>query len=388
MAPLHGGSPNATVIEWAPGYRRLDPFPAESEMSAAWHSSATADPLWDDFLRGTPRGQYQQSSLWAEYKATEGWTPHRIILTGPGGIVGGFQILWKKTRLGRIGYLSKGPVAHPESAVLVRQLGALLVDVAGKLRLTALNVQLPDETRIETGLAAETGGIRSNPMGVIEATYLVDVRPEMEVLRSKMSPSLRRNIRRAKKERMVVREGTAADIPRFFQLMAATCQRQETAPNPPSEEAVRRLWEIFSPTKSIRMTFAECGDGSPAAKLCLHFGDRVTLWKKGWDGSLGQLHPNELLEDEALEWAHAHGYRICDFCSLDRIAAARILGGKPAVGESLSSRDEYHLRFGGFPQLLPPSLMLIPNPLLRWGFRNVYARLERRRHRRRTASEG
>jgi hypothetical protein len=370
------------IQDWGACYRRLDRPAGESDLVEVWISPGVADRWWDDFLRGNPCGQFQQSSLWAQYKAGEGWSHHRVVLTIAGALAGGFQLLWKKTRFGRVGYVSKGPVAHPETAAVMQLLEKQLAAAATVLGLTAVIVQRPDESRLPAQPDREIGFVPSNPMGIIEATYLVDVRPEIEVLRSRMSASLRRNIRKARKQPLVVREGNHADIPRFFELMAATCTRQRTPPNPPSEEAIRRLWHIFHQAGAIRLTLAESPGGIPAAKLSLLFGDRMTLWKKGWDGSQGDWHPNELLEDEALEWAHARGFRICDFCSLGRATALRLLSGEPVTGEILGTRDEYHLRFGGFPQLLPPAHLLVPNPVLRWGYRVSYAPFERARNRR------
>lgn len=366
--------------DWSACYRRLGNLQRGSATFESWLSPALADGEWDDFLRRTPCGQFQQSSLWAEFKAGEGWNPYRVIVTDAGGIVGGFQMLWKKTRLGMMGYVSKGPVAAPETAEMVALLDELVAHAARELRLSAVIAQQPDESKIRAAGRDEAGFIQTNPLGFIEATYLVDVRPEIEQLRAKMSSSLRRNLRRARKQPLTVREGTEADIPRFFELMAATCRRQRTNPNPSSEAAVRRLWAIFQRDNSIRLTLAEWAGGVIAAKLSLTFGDRLTVWKKGWDGTQGDWHPNELLEDEGLEWGHAHGFRICDFCSLGRQTALRLVNGLPVDAKHLSKRDEYHLRFGGYPQLLPPARLLLPNPVLRWGYENTYGRLEQSRN--------
>lgn len=319
--------------------------------------------------------------MWARYKASEGWNHYRLLLTSAGGVIGGFQLLWRRSRFGRLGYVSKGPVTHPESAATVGYLERRLRRAAQDLKLVALVCQFPDESGIEPGFVRETGFVESNPMGVIESTYLVDVGPPMDELRRNMSSSLRRNIRKARKLGLVVREGTEADLPRFFELMAATCRRQNTRPNPPNAESLRLLWRAFHPTGSIRLTLVD-GDGiSPAGKLALNFGDRVSVWKKGWDGSHVEWHANELLEEDALEWAHHHGYRVCDFCSIDRPAAEGILGGHAPARMQLTSRDEYHLRFGGYPKLLPRSRLFITNPVLRWGYHLGFGRLERFRRR-------
>src|SRR5689334_11430067 len=76
-------------------------------------SHGLEDADWDTFLQRSPLGQFQQSSIWAQAKASEGWSPVRILLTVGQNLVGGFQLLWKRSRLGRIGYVSKGPVVTP-----------------------------------------------------------------------------------------------------------------------------------------------------------------------------------------------------------------------------------------------------------------------------------
>jgi len=365
---------------WSQHYRKLDGAP-EFGQGQVWLSPELNDPWWDEFLQVTPCGQFQQSSRWAQYKAGEGWNHHRVVVTEATGIVGGFQILWKKVRFGRIGYVSKGPVAHPESATFVHGLGLLLKSATRKLGLAALVLQQPDETQVLLPLGGEIGLVQSNPLNVVEATYLVETHDEMAVLRTRMSPSLRRNLRKSHGRPGVIREGTEADLPLFFQLMTATCHRQRTAPNPASIAAIRRLWAAFSPSRSIRITIAECDGVQPAAKLSLIFGQLVTVWKKGWDGSHREWHPNELLEEESLSWAQARGYRACDFCSFNRTVAERMLSGAVIPDSALSSRDAYHLRFGGRPKLLPRSLVMLSNPVLSWVYRNSFPRLERYRER-------
>ena len=357
--------------DWGECYHQIKGLPPVFGSLVAWFSGALKDTLWDNFLQNTPLGQFQQSSMWADYKAGEGWKHHRVILTESDTIVGGFQLLWRKTRLGRIGYVSKGPVTRSETTEMARMLEFLMKGAVAELGIVALIIQSPDASRTDYGLSTDSDFSPDNPMGVIEATYLIDVRAEKEALHRNMSPSLRRNIRKARRQPMNVREGTEADLPRFFELMEATCRRQLTKPNPASLDAVRRLWHAFAPFNSVRLTFADCPGATPATKLSLIFGERMTVWKKGWDGSHSDWHPNELLESDAMEWAHDHGCRTCDFCSFNRAAAEQLVNGRPLSEINLTSRDEYHFRFGGLPKLLPRARMYVANPIVRWGYRTA-----------------
>lgn len=367
---------------WSQSYHRTGE-PAEPGLHAeSWVSPATSDPAWDDFLRGSHCGQFQQSSYWAEYKARDGWRHHRIVLTTAERIIGGFQILWRPARLGRIGYVSKGPVADPDDPAVVRQLDRLLRSAAHELGLIAMVIQQPDESRVRLDTQPGTAYLRSNPMRVVEATFLVDTRGNLDDLRARMSASLRRNLRKAHRQQSItLREGTAADLPTFFTLMASTCRRLDTPPNPESAEALRRLWDVFARDRLVRLTLAEHRGVALAAKFSLAFGETVSVWKKGWDGTHGELHPNELLEEESLVWANRHGFRAVDFCSFSRSAAERSASGQPVSANELNTRDQYHLRFGGRSQLISPSLVLLPNPALRWLYASTYARFIRFRQR-------
>jgi len=51
-------------------------------------SQSLADPDWDAFLQTTNLGQYQQSSMWARYKAADGWQPLRYLFTADAGSSG------------------------------------------------------------------------------------------------------------------------------------------------------------------------------------------------------------------------------------------------------------------------------------------------------------
>jgi hypothetical protein len=363
------------VQELPPDYRKIEPLSLKAEPLDAYLSPTVGDPLWDDFLRSTPLGQYQQSSLWAEFKAAEGWKHHRIVLVGETGIVGGFQMLWRCKGPFRIGYVSKGPVALPGISGLAPALFNLLADASRLLGLQAVIVQLPDDSS-DSGEDSH-GFVRSNPMNVIEATYLVDVSDGMDVVRRRMHRNVRQCVRKAREQGVAVRAGSEADLPLFFDLMTATSRRQNSLPNPGSLEALRRLWRLFAGSGGVEMAFAGRDGRDIAGRMNLIFGRRVTQWKKGWDGSDSNWHPNELLADHALEWAHAHGYRLCDFSAINRLTAEHILAGRPHDDKIARSRDMFNLRLGGYPCLLPRAHVLLPNPLLRWGYRLTYRPWER-----------
>jgi len=316
-------------------------------------------------------GQFQQSSIWAQTKEVDGWKSLRVLATIADQIAGGFQILWRNTYVGRIGYVSKGPIASPETQSLIEPLLVVMCNQARKNKILALIVQPPDDSQIISDILGRYHFIQSNPMDVIETTLLVDVSHGAEALDKGMSRKTRKNVRLAKHSGVTIREGNEEDIGLFFNLMLATCKRQGVKPNPPTEEALRHLWLTLHQRNFLRVTFAEYNHEVLAGSLNITFGKNVSLWKKGWNCKNPDLHPNDLLYYEILHWACAKNFHHCDFIAFDR-GIANALQKEEALSDAQEkSRHIFNLRFGGMPKILPPARIWIANPLLRFGYENV-----------------
>jgi lipid II:glycine glycyltransferase (peptidoglycan interpeptide bridge formation enzyme) len=81
------------------------------------------DPAWDEFLESHPMGHYTQSSPWGQLKARFGWEVMRITVKESGQVIGGAQILFRRLPLwGRVGYISKGPVAIQDRADVIERI--------------------------------------------------------------------------------------------------------------------------------------------------------------------------------------------------------------------------------------------------------------------------
>lgn len=332
-------------------------------------SSAADDGVWDDFLSATAQGHFQQSSHWARAKAVEGWQPVRVILTRDKEIVGGFQMLSRPSRLGRIGYISKGPVLTLAEPAAVELAFDAIFSAVRREKLRALIVQVPDEPGIEAWSFVAHRFAPNHLVQVISATLLIDTAGGMEDIRRRMRRTTTKDLKRAEKRGVKIREGTEADLGTFFRLMTETCRRQNTAPSPASEAALLGVWNAFRPQDAIRLTLAEL-EGEPVAGiLCLCFGNRVTAWKKGWSGAHGERQPNQLVMFEAIQWSHRRGYHIFDCTAMNRSTAESLLNGNELSDDQKRGRDFFLLGYGGRPVLLPESWVYFANPVLRCLYR-------------------
>jgi hypothetical protein len=338
----------------------------------AWLGQETTGPAWDDFLRSCIRGQFQQSSLWAQAKQIEGWKNLRVILEQGGRIDGGFQVLWRPTRIGRVGYVSKGPVLSFEEPEQLQFTLDLLLWVVRSHQLMALIVQPPDETQLLGLSLAKRGFVQDHLMDVISSTCMVDLTGSGDGWEA-IGRSKKLQIRQAIRRGVTIREGGDADIPKFFSLMSQTCARQRVRPHPSSVEALRDLVQAFKPGRDVRLSFADCQGETIACQLDLKFGRRATTWKKGWDGSHPNLHPNALLAYEALRWAKSLGCECLDFAGMHRSLAESLLTQQPLTKAQNMERDMFNLGFGAKPRLLPSAVVYWRNPLLRFAYSHAVA---------------
>lgn len=323
------------------------------------------DPAWDDFLRSVPQGRFQQSSLWAEVKATEGYRPVRLRLIRGGQVLGGCQLLWRRSRAGRIGYVSQGPVLTSESAESAGVVVSGICRVVRDLRLRALVAQLPDFSPALSQAMSAHGFLPNRLVDLITANLVVDVSKGLPEVEAKMRRTTRKEVRQAGERGVTIREGDATDIPLFHRLMLSTCARQKTKPNPAREESLRSFWEVFHRGDNLRLCFAEYKGETLSGLLTLRFGGRATMWKRGWTSQHSDLRPNQLLTFDALRWAGQKGCKTCDFAALARDTAEALLGGKSLSDQQKRSRHFFNLGFGGAPQLLPEGLVYVRHPVLR-----------------------
>lgn len=336
---------------------------------------------WEAFLRLNPRGQFQQSLRWAYVKEAEGWIARLETWGGRQQIEGGFLMLVKETRFGRVGFVNKGPVLVEENAEAIQWALGRVKEMAAQERLRALILQPPDGTQIEARQLHAAGFCRHPVPGIIDATLVASLAGGRDAIAARMRRSSRQECRRATERGAEVFEGGRDDLGKFFALMCHTCRRQGVEPNPGSVELLHRRWDAFAP--DLRVLFA-CVQGEVVAGLLiLRFGKGCTFEKKGWDERFPEAHPNTFLNFEAMVRASEWGCEWVDFGAMDRILAARMLKGEDVEAELARTRYVFNVRLGARPVLLTSAHGYVvcgwQRPLLKWALGRSWLarRLER-----------
>lgn len=211
-------------------YTPLTPAPAE----------------WDAFVTAHPRAHLLQLSAWGQLKAAFGWEPVRVALAGADGrIVAGAQLLLRRLplRLGRLAYVPYGPLVNWADGAQVRALVAALDRAARDHRAAFL--------KIEPGFGLDgvdfaTRGFRPSPQTVQPPrTYAIDISGSEDDIQARMNQGTRRNIRKADKHEVTIREGMRADVASFNALLDETGDRQEFGVHAP--EYYERAYDLFVP---------------------------------------------------------------------------------------------------------------------------------------------
>jgi lipid II:glycine glycyltransferase (peptidoglycan interpeptide bridge formation enzyme) len=323
-----------------------------------------SNPQWDDFLAGNPHGQFQQSSVWAQFKREEGWLPLRILLRRDGAIIAGFQILWRPVRLlGRIGYVSKGPLFPPDDSELCDLLIHEITRRSKAHNIKALIVQPPDGYAYLSNHLETRGFLRNYAIGTYDATSKVDLKKRVVELENALRRKTRKHIRVGLEKGVEVYEGDEASLVPFYDLMLKTCARRKVAPNPANMEILRAMWKALRPKGMVRLFLARVGSRKVSGLLVIVFGDCASLWKFGWSGTDGDHHPNEVLYWHAIRWAQSHGYRTCELVGINAAVAKALLDGNAIPEQIARSSSFFKLGFGGEVQLLPRSLIYFQSPI-------------------------
>jgi hypothetical protein len=332
-------------------------------------SDSLRDEAWDAFLQGTALGHFQQSAMWSRYKRTEGWLAERVVYSDEAGPSAGFQLLWRPTRLGRIGYISKGPAARNAGTAPWTDLTRDMIATATRLKLQALMAQAPDWAPEAAPIFRQQGFIDNHLYAVIRATLLIDLSPGTPCVQDQFRKGARRAVQQVLRDGCAVREGDGADLPEFFRMMRLMCRRLGTPPNPGSEGALRSLWKAFHNQGLARLLVAVQAAQVRAGLLLLRFGNRMTAWKQACDPATVTHRPDPLLFAHAIRLAIDTNCRWFDFAALDPEAARALERGEDLSRDRRYSRDFFHIGFGGRPLQLPEPLVWFRSAPLRQFYR-------------------
>jgi len=274
-------------------------------------SSLDGEPLhdeaWDSFVSALPDGHLLQASRWGALKAHFGWGVERVVLIDGDAIIAGAQVLYPSLPFGlTLAYVPKGPLVDWRDERVVGTLLAALRQAARRQSAFCLKL---DPDLLDDGTPAAMlvlYGFRPSPQTLQpRSTIIISLAREEDEILTRFKRRTRQKIRSAASKGVIVRGGTAADLPVFQSLLEETARRKGFAIH--SAEFYRAVYDLFVPSGHARFLLATYQDTVLAGIII------CALGRKAWAlyGASGRtrrnLKSNYLLHWEAMRWAKKKG---------------------------------------------------------------------------------
>jgi lipid II:glycine glycyltransferase (peptidoglycan interpeptide bridge formation enzyme) len=270
------------------------------------------DVAWDAFVASHSHGHVLQSSGWGRVKSDTGWGLRRLAIGGPGGIVAGAQVLFRR-RLGLcVAYVPRGPL-FAEDATIDDLLLTALDRLARRARAVFLRLE-PNMLERETGadeLHSQLllrGFQTAEPFQPRTGVHL-DLAPPPEQLLAAMTKGHRADVRRAARDGVTVRAGGHADIAQFYAILQLTSARAHFGIH--QQRYYDDVLRYFG--DQARLWLAERAGTPQATALTVAWGqDAAYLFGGSTDEGLksGAQHA---IQWQAIQWARAQGCARYDF---------------------------------------------------------------------------
>jgi lipid II:glycine glycyltransferase (peptidoglycan interpeptide bridge formation enzyme) len=268
---------------------------------------------WDAFVAGHPQGELLQQTPWAELKGSAGWEASRIgVLDASGTLRAGAQLLTRKRYGLAACYTPRGPLWSGEPDYDSLLLAGLRRSARRRraifLRLEPnLSEHDPSADSLHSWLL--TKGLQPTTTIQPRSTIQLQLAPDEAALFASFSKGHRADIRRAERQGVTVRVGTATDLPAFYAIMQATGVRAAFGIH--SEAYYRQAWAGAQPGSQLLL--AELG-GEVVAAHMVFAGPQRALYLYGGAIEAGlKAGANHLLQWAAIRWAREYGCASYDF---------------------------------------------------------------------------
>jgi len=276
------------------------------------HSVVADADAWDAALLSLPSPHILQSWAWGELKAQTGWRAKRLVWRDAAPIAAASLLIRRlNPRLPvAVAYVPKGPLLDWSNASMIE---AVVGQIEAEARRAgALFVKIDPDVRVDVDpgqaviAALRRRGWRPSADQIqYRNTIISDLTPDEEALLAAMKPKWRYNIRLAERRGVVVRDGTAADLPAFYAMYAETGGRDGFLVRP--FDYYRAIWARFLADGLGHVLLAEVEGASVAGLFLFRYGPTAWYFYGASTAQSRDLMPNHALQWAAMCWGKAAG---------------------------------------------------------------------------------
>ena len=347
-------------MEYAGSLVRSFGHGSESTEYAVTCVEARVDPAWDALVEATG-GDLTQTTLWAASRQRLGFRAYRIKVTTTGQeLLGGCLMYVKRVAPAWwVASIPRGPLVFTRESSAASAVVREIVASARRGGVRVLIIQPPEGAPALDEATTEIGFRPGVPSVAPEATIRLDLRRSDEQLLSSMSAMRRRNLRKALRSGLEVRQDD--DLELFHRLHSAAAQRQGFVPA--TRENLWAQWDLLTPHANCTMFIARYHGVAAAGIWATRFAGTVTYKLAGWDASSpAPPHASDAVHWAAIQWARTNGDHTFDLGGFDRRSAECLVSHRPMPDDFHDSPNFYKLSFGGTAVLLPRAqFLLLPN---------------------------
>jgi peptidoglycan pentaglycine glycine transferase (the first glycine) len=265
---------------------------------------------WNSFVAASPMGHLLQSWQWGQLKAAFRWRAVRVGVEDKGRLVAGAQVLFRSLPPSfpylSIAYVPKGPILDFGNQEISEALFSAIHRLVRQKRAILLKIEpeLPDSPALVRQL--QSCGFRPSQQTIQpRSTIRIDLQADPDEILARMKSKTRYNVRLAGRKGVMVREGTADDLPIFCRLMALTGRRDGFDVH--SQEYYETAYRFFVPSGLARLLLATYGGRVIAGLMVFAFGQRAWYMYGASSDRERNRMPNHLLQWEAIRWVREQG---------------------------------------------------------------------------------
>ena len=271
--------------------------------------------LWNEFVANHPNGHILQSFEWGKFKGSGKWEPFILTLKESGEIKAGISIISRTVPLLGLKYFyaPRGPVVDFKNPDILNTLFDAVKNEAKKRGAIALKVdpEIEEQSDEVVEILKGNGFINNKKQVQPRATFIVDLKPDLDTILSSFEEKTRYNVRLAEKKGVQVKhESNINGIEHFCKMYTETGQRDKFLIHP--KEYYYRLKEYLI-DRDLAEVFVAYFRGVPIASVVIFkLGQKIWYIYGASISIYRNVMPNHLLHWHVIKWAKENGYKEYD----------------------------------------------------------------------------
>ena len=269
--------------------------------------TATDQSQWDAFVTSHPEANFLQSWAWGEFHSSRGKQIVRRIAVKDNKILAAYTGQVETARRGKYLAIAGGPILDWADKSLVKAIFADIKQQGTAMGCVFVRVRPQLDLSDQSLKLMRTLGLAKAPIYLsVEHAGILDLTKSEEEILTNASQRLRRTLRKAQKENIIIETSTdPADIKEFYKIQLETAGRHGFVSF--SEDFLTKQFAAFAARHQATLYTAKL-DGQILAQNFMIFYGAEASYHYGVSSQLGtQLSSAPLLHIQAMQDARERG---------------------------------------------------------------------------------